>query len=110
MRYEFFEGLTSLGSVVWEGPGQVRYELAETPDGDGLARDFTRYLTGDAVYLTGAFDQDDEGLRVRRRDSTPWEFRQACLAFAHARSYTAVARPVGPVEDREVEEAWGAGG
>lgn len=104
MRFEFFDGMRSIGSVVWEGPGQIRIEVQESK----ARKRLTEYFAGESVYLTGTFEgEGDDGFHVRRRDWTPWEFRRACLEAASVHSYTAIARPVGPVEDRDWNgEAW----
>lgn len=104
MRYELFDGARSVGSVTWEGPGQVRYELAD-PE---VRRYFEDRFADESVYLTGAFDPDGEGMVSRRGDWSPAEFERAVAMAAARRAYTAVPRTVGPVEDRAWTDAWEA--
>lgn len=105
MRFEFFDRMQSIGSVVWEGPGQVRFDL---PDGDDRWS-MGRFFAGESYYLSGTFDEDGEGFVARRRDWTPYEFARACTEFARSRSYTVISRPAGAVEDRFSEGVWEAG-
>lgn len=95
MRFELFNGPTSVGSVTWEGPGQIRLDVG----GEADRRFLAEYFAGETVYLSAGVDDDGDGLAVRRRDWTPWEFERACHSLDQARSLRAVARPVGPVED-----------
>lgn len=95
MRFELFEGPRRVGSVTWEGPGQIRLEIPGDEDREFLAR----YFAGEAVYLSAGVDDDGDGFQIRRRDWSPWEFERACMGLAQARSVQAVPRPVGPVEE-----------
>jgi hypothetical protein len=92
MRYEIFDGTRSMGSVVWEAPGRVRYEV---PDPE-LRRYLEERFADEAIYLTGGFDADGDGMMSRREDWTPWSFGRAVEYAARRRSLVAVARPVRP--------------
>ena len=91
MRYEFHRNGTTVGSAQWEGPGQVHFDV------EAEAREtFRRYFQAEEVYLSGS----DDGMDVRRRDWTPWEFERACRAFATKMGYRAERTPNAPVEER----------
>jgi hypothetical protein len=99
MRYEFERDGTVVASVLWEGPGQVAVETA-----DASTRGVVdRYLASEVVYLGAGFDvgedQEDEVLRMRRRDWTPWEFERACRNLAHRLQAQVHRVETGPVEE-----------
>jgi hypothetical protein len=101
MRYEFDRNGTVVASVLWEGPGQVTVETADT----STRAVVDRYLSSEVVYMGGGFglDEDQSGdvLQLRRRDWTPWEFERACRNLAHRLQATVRRVETGPVEDRE---------
>ena len=77
MRYEFERDGTRVGSVLWEGPGQVALVMKDQDD-----RDFFReYFSTDVTYLAAHFDGEEDAFQTRRRDWTPWEFERACRAL-----------------------------
>jgi hypothetical protein len=102
MRYEFERDGSVVASVLWEGPGQVTVEAAEST----VRSTVDRYLSSDVIYLGGGFDYDevdqDDVLQMRRRDWTPWEFERACRNLSQRLSATVRRVETGPVEDREV--------
>jgi hypothetical protein len=94
MRYEFRKGDQMVGAAQWEGPGQVAFELE-----DASAKPaFVRFFAREEVYLGSG--HDGESFQVRRRDWTPWEFEQACRAFARQQGYQAERVPNAAVEER----------
>jgi len=101
MRYEFDRNGTVVASVLWEGPGQVTVETADS----STRAVVDRYLSSEVVYMGGGFglDEDQSGdvLQLRRRDWTPWEFERACRNLAHRLQATVRRVETGPVEDRE---------
>jgi hypothetical protein len=101
MRYEFDRNGTVVASVLWEGPGQVTVQTADTTTRAVV----DRYLSSEVVYLGSGFDsaeeQTDDVLQLRRRDWTPWEFERACRNLAHRLQATVRRVETGPVEDRE---------
>jgi hypothetical protein len=101
MRYEFDRNGTIVASVLWEGPGQVTVQTADT----STRAVVDRYLSSEVVYLGSGFDsaeeQSDDVLQLRRRDWTPWEFERACRNLAHRLQATVRRVETGPVEDRE---------
>ncbi len=101
MRYEFERGGAVIATVLWEGPGQVSVEGADTVTRGTV----DRYLSSEVVYLGGGFDfgeeQEPEVLQMRRRDWTPWEFERACRNLAHRLQATVRRIETGPVEDRQ---------
>jgi hypothetical protein len=101
MRYEFDRNGTIVASVLWEGPGQVTVQTADT----STRAVVDRYLSSEVVYLGSGFDsaeeQTDDVLQLRRRDWTPWEFERACRNLAHRLQATVRRVETGPVEDRE---------
>jgi hypothetical protein len=101
MRYEFDRNGTVVASVLWEGPGQVTVQTADT----STRAVVDRYLSSEVVYLGSGFDsaeeQTDDVLQLRRRDWTPWEFERACRNLAHRLQATVRRVETGPVEDRE---------
>jgi len=101
MRYEFDRNGTVVASVLWEGPGQVTVEAADTSTRTVV----DRYLSSEVVYMGGGFGLDEEQaadvLQLRRRDWTPWEFERACRNLAHRLQATVRRVETGPVEDRE---------
>jgi len=101
MRYEFDRNGTVVASVLWEGPGQVTVEAADS----STRAVVDRYLSSEVVYMGGGFglDEDQSGdvLQLRRRDWTPWEFERACRNLAHRLQATVRRVETGPVEDRE---------
>lgn len=103
MRYEFERGGSTLASVLWEGPGQVRFDVADPAD----RPQFDRYFGAEVTYVTPGFDFGGEmgegGLASRRRDWTPWEFERACRNLAHKLGCTVRRVEVGPVEERPGE-------
>jgi hypothetical protein len=94
MRFDIFDGSRNVGSVVWEGPGQVRFDVSERDDREFL----TRYFGAEVTYLSTGFESEGEGLSTRRRDWSPWEFQRACKGLHRAGGYQVVATPVGPIE------------
>ena len=103
MRYEFERDGTVVASVLWEGPGQVSVEAAES----STRAVVDRYLSSEVVYLGSGFDFGDENeqdvLQMRRRDWTPWEFERACRNLGHRLDARVRRVETGPVEDRPVE-------
>jgi hypothetical protein len=101
MRYEFDRNGTVVASVLWEGPGQVTVQTADS----STRAVVDRYLSSEVVYMGGGFglDEDQSGdvLQLRRRDWTPWEFERACRNLAHRLQATVRRVETGPVEDRE---------
>jgi hypothetical protein len=101
VRYEFDRNGTVVASVLWEGPGQVTVQTADTSTRTVV----DRYLSSEVVYLGSGFDsaeeQSDDVLQLRRRDWTPWEFERACRNLAHRLQATVRRVETGPVEDRE---------
>jgi hypothetical protein len=101
MRYEFDRNGTVVASVLWEGPGQVTVQTADTSTRSVV----DRYLSSEVVYMGGGFGLDEEQagdvLQLRRRDWTPWEFERACRNLAHRLQATVRRVETGPVEDRE---------
>lgn len=102
MRYEFERDGTIVASVLWEGPGQVSVESAES----STRAVVDRYLSSDVVYLGSGFDFADadehDVLQMRRRDWTPWEFERACRNLAHRLQAHVRRVETGPVEERVV--------
>ncbi len=94
MRFDIYDGARSVGTVLWEGPGQVRLEVDDRRDREFLSE----YFTTEVTYLTAGFDEDGDGTHSRRRDWSPWEFQRACRSLP---GYQMVAQPAGPVEERE---------
>ena len=105
MRYEFDRNGTVVASVLWEGPGQVTVEAADS----STRAVVDRYLSSEVVYMGGGFglDEDQSGdvLQLRRRDWTPWEFERACRNLSHRLSATVKRVETGPVEARTEEVA-----
>ena len=101
MRYEFDRNGIVVASVLWEGPGQVTVETADS----STRAVVDRYLSSEVVYMGGGFGLDEEQaadvLQLRRRDWTPWEFERACRNLAHRLQATVRRVETGPVEDRE---------
>lgn len=101
MRYEFDRNGTVVASVLWEGPGQVTVQTADS----STRAVVDRYLSSEVVYLGSGFDFAEEPtsdvLQLRRRDWTPWEFERACRNLAHRLQATVRRVETGPVEDRE---------
>jgi hypothetical protein len=101
MRYEFDRNGTVVASALWEGPGQVTVETADS----STRAVVDRYLSSEVVYMGGGFGLDEEQagdvLQLRRRDWTPWEFERACRNLAHRLQATVRRVETGPVEDRE---------
>jgi hypothetical protein len=101
MRSEFDRNGTVVASVLWEGPGQVTVETADS----STRAVVDRYLSSEVVYMGGGFgldeDQGGDVLQLRRRDWTPWEFERACRNLAHRLQATVRRVETGPVEDRE---------
>lgn len=95
MRFDLFDGKRNVGSVVWEGPGQVRFEVGMPSE----HRFLTEYFSGEVTYLSGGFDEDGDEFQTRRKDWSPWEFERAARALRRVRNYEVVARPVGPIEE-----------
>jgi hypothetical protein len=100
MRYEFERDGTVVASVLWEGPGQVTMDAADS----STRAVVDRYLSSDVVYLGSGFDLGDEQeqdvLQMRRRDWTPWEFERACRNLAHRLQARVRRVETGPVEAR----------
>jgi hypothetical protein len=98
MRYEFERNGDRLGSVLWEGPGQVDVDV---PDADLRSR-FERHFAGEVIYLdANPFESGSDPLQTRRRDWTPWEFERACRTLANSEGMDTHRVPSGPVEHRE---------
>jgi hypothetical protein len=102
MRYEFERDGTVVASVLWEGPGQVSVEAADS----STKAVVDRYLSSEVVYLGGGFDfgpeNEEDVLQMRRRDWTPWEFERACRNLSHRLQAHVRRVQTGPVEEREV--------
>jgi hypothetical protein len=100
MRYEFERGGHRVASVLWEGPAQVTFEVADEADRPR----FDRFFATETVYLDAGFGfgggMGEGGLTQRRRDWTPWEFERACRNLAHELGATAHRVETGPVEER----------
>ena len=97
MRYEFQRQDRSVGSAQWEGPGQVRLDVADPAEREFL----DEYFAGDVTYLASTFDHfdgEEDAFQSRRRDWTPWEFERACRALARTRGYRVSKTPSEPVE------------
>ena len=105
MRYEFDRGPVTVASVLWEGPGQVAVETADS----ALRAQFDRFFSSEVTYLGGGFGleegQDLAGdlLQTHRRDWNPWEFERACRNLAHRLGCTVRRVETGPVEQRPEE-------
>jgi hypothetical protein len=101
MRYEFERDGTVVASVLWEGPGQVTVDAADS----ATRATVDRYLSSEVVYLEGGFDvaepEPADALTTRRRDWTPWEFERACRNLAHRLQAHVRRVETGPVEQRE---------
>ena len=67
MRYEFERDGTVVASVLWEGPGQVSVEAADS----SIRAVVDRYLSSEVVYLGSGFDFGDEQQRRRPADAPP---------------------------------------
>jgi hypothetical protein len=96
MRFEFHEEGKLVGSAQWEGPGQIRLNVAD----EGEREYLQTYFAGEMHYLATTFDEDEEALQIRRRDWTPWEFERACIALARTRGYRVHMTPSEAVEAR----------
>jgi len=101
MRYEFERDGHTVANVLWEGPAQVTFDVADEAD----RPQFERFFTSEVVYLNAGFDfgGTDEGLTTRRRDWTPWEFERQVRNLAHTLGCTVKRVETGPVEDRPEE-------
>ncbi len=101
MRYEFEREGRTVGTALWEGPGQVSVQV----DDPVLREEFRRFFATEVTYMSAGFGVDDheEALQVRRRDWTPWEFERACRHLAHRLGGTVRRVETGPVEDRPEE-------
>jgi hypothetical protein len=98
MRYEFERDGDRLGSVLWEGPGQVSVDVGD----DDLRSRFERHFEGEVIYLdANPFESGADPLQTRRRDWTPWEFERACRTLANSEGLSIQRVPSGPVEFRE---------
>jgi hypothetical protein len=98
MRYEFERDGDRLGSVLWEGPGQVSVDVHD-PE---LRSRFERHFEGEVIYLdANHFESGQDPLQTRRRDWTPWEFERACRTLANSEHCQIKRVPSGPVEFRE---------
>ncbi|MFL5736136.1 MAG: hypothetical protein ACJ76P_02215 [Actinomycetota bacterium] len=98
MRYEFERNGDRLGSVLWEGPGQVSVDVHD----DDLRARFERHLAGEVIYLDAKpFPSGWDPLQTRRRDWTPWEFERACRALASGEQMETHRVPSGSVQFRE---------
>lgn len=99
MRYEFEHEDGRVGTAQWEGPGQVRLDVADATD-----REFMRsFFASEVTYLAAGFDEveaEDEAFQHRRRDWTPWEFERACRALGRRRGWRARRTASEPVENR----------
>jgi hypothetical protein len=104
MRYEFERDGHVVASVLWEGPGQVMVESAD-PSVRGVV---DRYLSSEVIYMGGGFEfdapQEDEVLKMRRRDWTPWEFERACRNLSHRLQAQVRRVETGPVDGWPTEE------
>ena len=99
MRYEFEKEGRPVGSAQWEGPGQVRIDVADPAHRARLEGFFASEVT----YLTAGFGQDEpeEGaFQQRRRDWTPWEFERACRALGRREGWRVRRTVSEPVEAR----------
>jgi hypothetical protein len=96
MRYEFERDGSLVASVLWEGPGQVTVETADS----STRAVVNRYLASEVTYL-GSFGSTDDVLQSRRRDWTPWEFERACRNLSHRLSCNVHRVETGPVEERQ---------
>jgi len=101
MRYEFEREGRTVGSALWEGPGQVSVEAAD----EATRARIERFFRSEVAYMSGGFgvDDHDEALAVRRRDWTPWEFERACRHLAQRMGARARRVATGPVEGRPEE-------
>ena len=98
MRYEFEQNGDRLGSVLWEGPGQVSVDVRD----DDLRSRFERHFAGEVIYLdANPFESGADPLQTRRRDWTPWEFERACRNLGHRLQAQVRRVETGPVEERE---------
>lgn len=101
MRYEFERDGHTVASVLWEGPAQVTFDVADPAN----RPQFERFFGTEVVYLNAGFDfggTDDE-LTTRRRDWTPWEFERQVRNLAHKLGCTVKRVETGPVEGRDEE-------
>jgi hypothetical protein len=94
MRYEFERNGDRLGSVLWEGPGQVSVDVRD----DDLRSRFERHFAGEVVSLDAS---PDDPFQIRRRDWTPWEFERACRSLAIGEGMATWRVPSAPVQLRE---------
>jgi hypothetical protein len=103
MRYEFERGDHKVASVLWEGPAQVTFDVADPAD----RPQFERFFGAEVVYMDAGFDfgggMSESGLTSRRRDWTPWEFERQVRNLAHKLGCTVKRVETGPVEDRPEE-------
>jgi hypothetical protein len=103
MRYEFERGDHRVASVLWEGPAQVTFDVADPAD----RPQFERFFGAEVVYMDAGFDfgggMSEEGMTTRRRDWTPWEFERQVRNLAHKLGCTVRRVETGPVEDRPQE-------
>jgi hypothetical protein len=103
MRYEFERGDHRVASVLWEGPAQVTFDVADEAD----RPQFERFFGAEVVYMDAGFDfgggMSEEGMTSRRRDWTPWEFERQVRNLAHKLGCTVKRVETGPVEDRPEE-------
>jgi hypothetical protein len=103
MRYEFERGDHKVASVLWEGPAQVTFDVADEAD----RPQFERFFGAEVVYMDAGFDfgggMSEEGMTSRRRDWTPWEFERQVRNLAHKLGCTVKRVETGPVEDRPEE-------
>ena len=102
MRYEFERNGDRLGSVLWEGPGQVSVDVRD----EDLRSRFERHFAGEVIYLdANPFESGSDPLQTRRRDWTPWEFERQVRNLAHKLGATVRRVATGPVEERSTEAA-----
>jgi len=103
MRYEFERGDHLVASVLWEGPAQVTFDVADPAE----RPQFERFFGAEVVYMDAGFDfgggMSEEGMTSRRRDWTPWEFERQVRNLAHKLGCTVRRVETGPVEDRPQE-------
>jgi hypothetical protein len=94
MRFELHDKGALVGSVQWEGPGQVTLDVADPGRREYLAE----YFAGEMTYLSSGFDDQADAFQSRRRDWTPWEFERACRALGRTRGYRVERTASEPVE------------
>lgn len=87
MRFELYQGPRHLGWVEWTGPGRVRVDVEDAEERRALTEHFVR----PTYHLSGLFEGEQDVLRLRRPDDSPWEFERACLSLWALRGLSVVS-------------------